>query len=170
MSKREEIYKKLRPMLLRRLMSRHAMRLDDCEDIAQETMLILHTKYGHLDKEADVMLLSFKILAYKRLEFVKKERRYGELPENFDQASPDPNAEVDLLAKHDNEKARTWLGWLRDTIGGMNERCRKLLQLRLEGRTTKEIAIEMSMTENYVGVAEFRCKEGIRQKMPNDSR
>jgi RNA polymerase sigma factor (sigma-70 family) len=168
MTKREEVIGKLRPKLVKFLVAHLGMGHDDSEDVAQESMLLLLTKvqYQHLEEEADLLPLGFQIARLKRLEFLKKSRRYGELPEDHESVSQDPDPLASLLVKDDESKARKWLQWLRDAIPRMEKRCRRLLEFRLQGLSTDEIAERMSMKGNYVLVAEHRCRGKLRSIQP----
>src|SRR5580704_140849 len=75
-SSREEILRKLRERIVGFAASR--MQRDAAEDLAQEVLILLHEKYGHLDRLEDLLPLSLKIIRFKMLAYRRKARRHGE--------------------------------------------------------------------------------------------
>src|ERR1700734_2847769 len=73
---RDEILRKLRERIVGFAASR--MQRDAAEDLAQEVLILLHEKYGHLDRLEDLLPLSLKIIRFKMLAYRRKARRRGE--------------------------------------------------------------------------------------------
>src|ERR1700728_4556812 len=121
-SSREEILRKLRERIVGFAPSR--MQRDAAEDLAQEVLILLHEKYGNLDRLEDLLPLSLQIVRFKMLAHRRKARRHGE----FTQVSPDeiqmPDGRIDALTAMEQREARERL---MAAISGMGERCRKLL-------------------------------------------
>src|SRR6202034_2319496 len=100
------------------------MQRDAAEDLAQEVLVLLHEKYGDLDRLEDLLPLSLRIVRFKMQAHRRKARRHGE----FTQVAPDEiqmsDGRIDALTAMEQRKARERL---MAAISGMGERCRKLL-------------------------------------------
>src|ERR1700691_5515101 len=131
---RDEILRKLRERIVGFAASR--MQRDAAEDLAQEVLILLHEKYGDLDRLEDLLPLSLKIVRFKMLAHHRKARRHGE----FTQVPVDelqlPDGHTDALTALEQREARERL---IATIARMGERCRKLLALKLEGNNFAEV-------------------------------
>lgn len=172
MSNRDEVIGKLRTSLVRFLVTQPGMSREDSEDVAQQTMVVLLSdRYRHLEEEADLTPLSFEIVRRTRLDFLRRRKRYEPMPEGHDPVSHEPGVDRILIEGYEDieSKARRWLDRLRNLLPGMSKRCRQLLELRLKGFSTDDIAAAMSMTNNYVLVAEHRCRNTIRGMQPEGS-
>lgn len=129
------------------------------EDLAQEVLVLLHTKYGHLDAAEDLVPLAFQILRFKLAAHRRKAARRGEYDavdlDAFPPASdaPDPAAVLErkeLLAR------------LLGGIAGMGERCRELFRLKLQGRGFAEIqALLGAASLNTVYTWDHRCRKEL---------
>ena len=129
------------------------------EDLAQEVLVLLHTKYGHLDRSEDLVPLAFQILRFKLVAHRRKAARRGEYDavdvDTFPPASdaPDPAAVLErkeLLAR------------LMGGIARMGERCRELFRLKLQGRSFAEIQQLMGATSlNTVYTWDHRCRKEL---------
>ena len=75
-SSREAILRKLRERIVSFAASR--MQRDAAEDLAQEVLILLHEKYGNLDRLEDLLPLSLQIVRFKLLAHRRKARRHGE--------------------------------------------------------------------------------------------
>ena len=156
-SARDEILRKLRERIVGFAASR--MQRDAAEDLAQEVLILLHEKYGHLDRLEDLLPLSLKIVRFKMLAQRRKARRHGE----FTQVSPDeiqmPDGRIDALTAMEEREARERLVAAVTRLG---ERCRKLLALKLEGKSFAEIqAILGASSINSVYTWDFRCRQQL---------
>jgi len=119
LSSREEILRKLRERIVGFAASR--MQRDAAEDLAQEVLILLHEKYGHLDRLEDLLPLSLKIVRFKMLAYRRKARRHGE----YAQVSVDeiqiPDGGADPLTAMEQRETRERL---MAAIARMGERCR----------------------------------------------
>lgn len=154
---REEILRKLRERIVAFAASR--MQRDAAEDLAQEVLILLHEKYGDLQRLEDLLPLSLKIARFKMLAHLRKARRRGE----FTQVSPDevqvPDGHTDALHTIEQREAR---GRLIAAISRLGGRCRKLLALKLEGKSFAEIqAILGAASLNTVYTWDFRCRQQL---------
>src|SRR6202162_6251976 len=91
---REEILLKLRERIVRFAASK--IQRDAAEDLAQEALLVLHEKYGHVERLEDLLPLSLDIVRFKFIAARWKAQRqveYTQLPIDEIQVTdggPDP--------------------------------------------------------------------------------
>lgn len=154
---REAILAKLRERIVAFAASR--MQRDAAEDLAQEVLILLHEKYPDLQRLEDLLPLSLKIVRFKMLAYARKARRHGE----FTQVSPDeiqvPDGHADALSTLQQREARQRLIAAMSQLG---ERCRKLLALKLDGKSFAEIqAILRAGSLNTVYTWDFRCRQRL---------
>jgi RNA polymerase sigma-70 factor (ECF subfamily) len=158
---REEILRKLRERIVGFAASK--MQRDAAEDLAQEVLILLHEKYGDLDRLEDLLPLSLKIVRFKMMAHRRKARRHGE----FTQVSPDdvqmPDGRTDALTAMEQREAREHLV---AAISKMGERCRKLLALKLEGKSFAEIQAALGVSAiNTVYTWDFRCRQQLMERV-----
>jgi RNA polymerase sigma-70 factor (ECF subfamily) len=158
---REEILLKLRERILRFAASR--IERDAAEDLAQEVLILLHQKYGHLERLEDLLPLSFEIVRLKLMAYRRKAHRRGEhaqvplddLP--LTDGGPDPLAELEQRELRDR---------LIAAVFRLGERCRKMMELKLEGKSFAEIqAIFGAASINTVYTWDFRCRKHLLELM-----
>ncbi len=133
------------------------------EDLAQEVLVLLHEKYGHLDRAEDLVPLAFQILRFKLAAFRRKAARRGEYDavdvEVFPPVSdaPDPATVLErkeLLAK------------LMGGIAKMGDRCRELFRLKLQGRSFAEIqGLLGAASLNTVYTWDHRCRKQLLEAL-----
>jgi RNA polymerase sigma-70 factor (ECF subfamily) len=134
---------------------------DVAEDIAQETLLLLTTKYGHLADAADLVPLSLRIARLKLMNHWRKKKRAPLV--DMDPALPPPEPNTDPGDTEDRLVRGLLVEDLLRAIDTLNERCRKLLALRLEGRDFEEIRAHMSAASiNTVYTWDNRCRKNLR--------
>src|ERR1700676_3309544 len=75
-SSREELLEKLRERIVGFAASR--LQRDAAEDLAQEVLILLHEKYGHLERLEDLLPLSLQIVRFKIMALRRKAQRHGE--------------------------------------------------------------------------------------------
>ena len=158
---REEILRKLRERIVGFAASR--MQREAAEDLAQEVLILLHEKYGELERLEDLLPLSLKIVRFKMLAQLRKARRHGE----FTQVSPDeiqmPDGHTDALTDMEQREARDRL---IAAVSRLGERCRKLLALKLEGKSFTEIQTVLGASSiNTIYTWDFRCRQQLMQDL-----
>ena|SRR5579862_618461 len=158
---RDEILRKLRERIVSFAASR--MQRDAAEDLAQEVLILLHEKYGNLERLEDLLPLSLKIVRFKMLAHHRKARRHGE----FTQVSPDEiqmrDGSADALTVMEAQEERERL---IAAISRMGERCRKLLALKLEGKSFAEIqAVLGAGSINTVYTWDLRCRQQLMESL-----
>ena len=158
---RAEILARLRERMVAFAASRSAGA--HAEDLAQEVLVLIHGKYGHLDRMEDLVPLAFQILRFKLAAHRRRAARRGEynavdvdvFPPVSD--APDPATVLErkeLLAK------------LMGGIARMGERCRELFRLKLQGRGFAEIQGLMGAASlNTVYTWDHRCRKQLLESL-----
>jgi RNA polymerase sigma-70 factor (ECF subfamily) len=158
---RAEILARLRERMVAFAASRSAGA--HAEDLAQEVLVLIHGKYGHLDRMEDLVPLAFQILRFKLAAHRRRAARRGEYDavdvDVFPPVSdaPDPATVLErkeLLAK------------LMSGIARMGERCRELFRLKLQGRGFAEIQGLMGAASlNTVYTWDHRCRKQLLEAL-----
>jgi RNA polymerase sigma-70 factor (ECF subfamily) len=160
-SSRDEILRKLRERIVAFAASR--IQRDAAEDLAQEALILLHEKYGHLDRLEDLLPLSLKIVRLKMLAYRRKVRRHGEYAQlSVDEIQIPDGGAGPLTAMEQRETRERLLA----AIAALGERCRKLLALKLEGKSFAEIQIALGVNSiNTIYTWDFRCRQNLMESM-----
>jgi RNA polymerase sigma-70 factor, ECF subfamily len=160
-SSRDEILQKLRERIVGFAASR--MQRDAAEDLAQEVLILLHEKYGHLDRLEDLLPLSLQIVRFKMMAHRRKAQRRGEYTQVPVEEIQVPDGGADPLALAER---REMTERLTAAVSQMGERCRKLLALKLEGKTFAEIQAILGVDSmNTVYTWDFRCRKQLLELM-----
>jgi RNA polymerase sigma-70 factor, ECF subfamily len=158
---REELLQKLRERIVGFAASR--MQRDAAEDLAQEVLILLHEKYGHLDRLEDLLPLSLQIVRFKMMAYRRKAQRRGEytqVPVDEVQMADDG---VDPLSAAEQREMRERL---LSAISQLGERCRRMFALKLEGKTFAEIqGILGAGSINTIYTWDFRCRKHLLELM-----
>ncbi len=121
--------------------------------------MLIHEKYGHLDRLEDLLPLAFQILRFKLAAHRRKAARRGEFDAVDVDAFPPPSDAPDPAAVLERKELLTRL------LGGiahMGERCRELFRLKLAGRSFLEIQGLMGATTlNTVYIWDHRCRKQL---------
>jgi RNA polymerase sigma-70 factor (ECF subfamily) len=158
---REEILSRIRERILSYAASRIGK--DAAEDLAQEALLVIETRYRAVERLDELLPLAFQILRYKMNDWRRKGSRRGEFTaapaDGLDLASPDEGA----LDRLEREELRERLG---RALSRMEGRCREIFRMKLEGRTFAEIqAVLGAATINTVYTWDFRCRKQLAEWM-----
>lgn len=156
-----QVLARLRERIVAFAASRYAR--DVAEDLAQEVLVVIHEKYGKVERLEELLPLSLQILRFKMMAMRRKSYRHGEnsqvsvdelpLPGN----TPDPEQ---ILAR------KELLERLTAAIGKMGKRCRQMFRLKLEGRTFAEIRERMGAESlNTVYTWDHRCRKQLLEWM-----
>jgi RNA polymerase sigma-70 factor (ECF subfamily) len=161
---REQILAKLRERIVSFAAS-HLSR-DAAEDLAQEVLMLLHEKYAHLERPEDLLPLSLQIVRFKIMSQRRKSVRRGE----YTQVSISDIQLPDLDANPaDSLERKETMERLTKAIGGLGERCRELLRLKLQGKTFPEIQRIMGAAAiNTVYTWDHRCRKNLLDAMGGD--
>lgn len=136
---------------------------DMAEDVAQEVMLLLHTKYGEVSALEELVPLAVQISRFKIVGLRRKAHRRGE----DRQAAIDdlPLADPGLDPSEYVERKQT-LERLAAAIAKLEGRCRQLFRLKLQGRTFAEIQEALGARSiNTIYTWDFRCRKQLLEKL-----
>jgi len=140
----------------------------DAEDVAQETLLLLSTKYGHVAAAEELLPLAARIVRFKRLAHWRKAARRRELGETAPPAGEDRDAdgfaesESGAPGPEATARARQRLALLLAAAARLDGRCREILRRKLQGASFVEIAAELGRPVNTVYSWDYRCHQRLR--------
>ena len=154
---RSAILAKLRERMVAFAASRYGR--DGAEDLAQEVLVVLHDKYGQVERMEDLVPLSFQILRFKLAALRRKDFRHGEHSQvqvdDLPLAGDAPDAES-LLAR------KEMLTRLKGGLAKLGPRCQELFRFKLQGRSFPEIQTLMAAaTLNTVYTWDHRCRKQL---------
>jgi RNA polymerase sigma-70 factor (ECF subfamily) len=136
---------------------------DVAEDLAQDVLLVLQERYPEVVRLEDLVPLCFRILRFKMMALHRKTERRGErtqVPVD-DLPLADGGASPELLAERVEISER-----LAAAMTQIGERCRKLLRLKLEGKTFPEIQVVFGAKSiNTIYTWDFRCRKHLLELM-----
>jgi RNA polymerase sigma-70 factor (ECF subfamily) len=158
---RADILARLRERILRFAASR--MERTQAEDLAQETLMVVHEKYGHLEAIEDLVPLSMEICRLKMMAARRKSARRGEHSsvsvDDLPLAARDPDPA--LLAQRHEQLER-----LERALAELDGRCRELFRWKLEGYTFSEIQAKMEADSiNTIYTWDLRCRKRLLEKL-----
>jgi RNA polymerase sigma-70 factor (ECF subfamily) len=158
---REEVLELLRARIVSFVASR--LSRDRAEDLAQEVLLLLTTKYAHLGRLDDLIPLSVRIARFKLAGYWRKARRRGEdtaIPvEEYDGPDAGPTPEELAVRRQAVER-------LREAVARLDGRCRELFRLKLDGRSFLEIQSRLGARSiNTVYTWDARCRQRLLAMM-----
>lgn len=158
---RDQILLRLRERIVAFAASR--MGRDFAEDLAQETLVVLEEKYAHVERLEELMPLSLQIMRLKMSALRRKTARRGE----YTAVSPDdmPLADGALDPLHEFERNQL-RRQLFAAIGEMDERCRDLFRMKLDGKSFEEIRQALNVHSiNTIYTWDFRCRQKLLEKL-----
>jgi RNA polymerase sigma-70 factor (ECF subfamily) len=158
---REQILTALRERIVAYATSR--LGRDAAEDLAQEALMLLETKYPHVESMNELVPLSFQILRFKMNDYRRKAQRRGE----FNPVSVDDIALADGSADpYDAVRRRQMRERLNAALQKLEGRCREIFRLKLAGRSFAEIQKELGAASvNTVYTWDFRCRKSLLELM-----
>lgn len=158
---RDEVLGKLRERIVRFAASHLAG--DTAEDVAQEVLMLLHEKYGHLERLEDLVPLSLRIVRFKVMAVRRKAARRGESRQVSIDDIPLPGLDASPAEYLERKEL---LEGLTRAIGQLGERCRQLLRLKLAGKTFSEIQKTMGVGAiNTIYTWDHRCRKRLLELM-----
>lgn len=161
---REEVLSKLRERIVAFAAS-HIQR-DAAEDVAQETLMLLHEKYAHLERPEDLLPLSLQIVRFKIAALRRKAVRRGEYTQVSVTDIPLPDLDANPA---DYLERKEMLERLSSSVAQLGERCRELIRLKLQGKTFAEIQQKMGAAAiNTVYTWDHRCRQHLLELMGGD--
>jgi RNA polymerase sigma-70 factor (ECF subfamily) len=154
---REQVLSRLRERIVAFAASR--LSRDVAEDLAQEVLLLIHEKYGEVERLEELVPLCLRIVRYKMMDFHRKAGRRGERTQrpldSVPLADPEPGPEALAARQEIGER-------LAAAVKRLGPRCKELLRLKLAGRTFSEIQVVLGAASiNTVYTWDHRCRERL---------
>ena len=146
---------------LYRMALRITMNAADAEDVVQETMMKVWNRRDQWDQIESIEAFCLTICRNLSLD---KMRRMDNQPQSLD-AAYDPKDQG--VASNPEEQAiqSDRVRLVRQMINQLPEKQRSCMQLRdMEGKSYKDIATVLDITEEQVKVNIFRARQTIREK------
>ena len=149
---------------LKNIIFRTALRIipnrEEAQDIVQDTLLKLWQNRAELDRVSN--LESFALTMARNLAIDRK-KKMEHRNISFDEALHDRTDEWQLTAQQQMEHQERY-GAIRRAIDSLPEKQRTIIQLRdIEGKTYKEIADILSISEADVKITLFRARNKIKE-------
>jgi RNA polymerase sigma-70 factor (ECF subfamily) len=146
--------------VLYRLALRITLRHEDAEDVVQDTLIKVWNRRDNWQEINDIEAFALTICRNLSLDKIKKA--------NNSEASLDDQS-VFLTDRSSNPYERMIqqdrLDWVRRLVNNLPEKQRSCIQLRdFEGKSYKEIAEILKISEEQVKVNIFRARQNIKQK------
>jgi RNA polymerase sigma-70 factor (ECF subfamily) len=161
---RDELLRKLRERIVGFAASQ--IQRDAAEDLAQDVLILIHEKYRHVEPLEELLPLALRIVRFKLMGLRRKTVRRGEhtaVP--VDELQLADGAEGPLaLAERQEMTAR-----LKTAVSQLGDRCRKLLELKLDGRSFAEMQVILGAASlNTVYTWDLRCRKQLMELMGGD--
>jgi len=136
---------------------------DVAEDLAQETLVVLEEKYPHVGRLEELLPLSLQIVRLKISALRRKTARRGE----YTAVSVEDTQLQDSAADPAQEFERSQLRErLIKAIGEMENRCREMFRMKLEGKSFEEIRKTLEVHSiNTIYTWDFRCRKKLLEKL-----
>jgi RNA polymerase sigma-70 factor (ECF subfamily) len=132
---------------------------DFAEDVAQEVLIILEEKYGHVTAIEELVPLSLQIARYRLLGIRRKAARRGESSQLSIDDLPLPDMGPDPLA---GLERRERMDRLKRALAQAGQRCKEIIRHKLEGRSFPEIQALMGVKSiNTIYTWDFRCRQRL---------
>jgi RNA polymerase sigma-70 factor (family 1) len=148
---------------LYRLALRITLNNAEAEDVVQETMMKVWNRREEWDAIESMEAFCFTICRNQALDKTRKRGNQSQsLDDNNGTEPPDHSFSSDPERQ---AMLRDRVNLIRRLVDGLPEKQRSIMQLRdFEGKSYKEIAIVMGVTEEQVKVNLFRARQTIRKK------
>jgi len=158
---RDQILLRLRERIVAFAASR--MGRDVAEDLAQETLVVLEEKYRHVGRLEELLPLSLQIVRLKMSALQRKTARRGEYASISVEDTPLPDGAADPEQIFERTQLRERL---IKAIGEMEDRCREMFRMKLEGKTFEEIRVVLGVHAiNTIYTWDFRCRKKLIEKL-----
>lgn len=132
---------------------------EGAEDLAQEVLVVLETKYRTVERMEELVPLAFQILRFKGVAWRRRSLRRGE------HLAVDPEAEGltgDAPNPHLAAERQELLGRLLKALEDLGPRCRELFRLKLEGLSFPDIQRRLGAEAlNTVYTWDHRCRKHL---------
>jgi DNA-directed RNA polymerase specialized sigma24 family protein len=152
-------YEKILARLRERILAATASKVgrERAEEIAQDTFMVLLQKYRSVTDEVEMLKLGLTIAAFKVLETFRSKRPVDTPVEELSLPAREEDAAHALMRKQLSTRLRT-------ALLSLEERCRRLFLLRLDGLSFPEIQSAMEIPSlNALYVLDSRCRMKARK-------
>jgi RNA polymerase sigma-70 factor (ECF subfamily) len=139
------------------------LRREQAEDMAQETMLVLHERYPGVSDPVELLPLAFQILRFKMAAAGRKAARRGEAQagEQEEARVADPSPDPEQAASQSELESR-----LSAALPALGERCREIFRLKLLGYGFEEIRRHFGVESiNTVYTWDARCRKALLERL-----
>lgn len=141
-----------------RLALRITLNRAEAEDIVQDTLIRVWEKREEWEKLESIEAFCMTIAKNLAIDRSKKEAKNVELTPEIEEC-------YDTSGPHHRLEERERLKLINQLVNGLPEKQKVVIQLRdIEGKSYKEIAAIMPMTEEQVKINLFRGRQKIKEK------
>jgi RNA polymerase sigma factor (sigma-70 family) len=160
---REETLERVRARILG--YARTRLSPADAEDLTQEALVVLATKYAHVSALEELTALGVQIVAFKRSALWRKVARrraagVASPPDGPDDAPPE--ATSDTPDPEELARTRQRVAMLVEAAAHLEGRCREIWRRKLEGSSFVEMAAELGRPVNTVYSWDYRCHQRLK--------
>lgn len=143
---------------LRAFLRKRLNQAEQVEDVLQETLMGIHKAKPTYDPSRSFATWVYAIARYKFTDYLRaRERRLNRFSED---------AEIDNLSEIPKEDQSEIQDLIEEALLGLKSRDRHIVhQLKIEGRSIKEVAQEMNMSESAVKVAAHRAYKTMKNRI-----
>ena len=135
------------------------MQRDVAEDLAQEVLVVIYEKYGHLETIEDLLPLSLQIMRFKMMAAKRKSYRHGEYSQVSVEDMPLSDRNPSQAEAYERQQRLERIATAMKQLG---ERCRKIMAWKLEGKQFSEMQRLLEAESiNTVYTWDFRCRKQL---------
>ncbi|MGH9720940.1 MAG: RNA polymerase sigma factor [Bryobacteraceae bacterium] len=125
--------------------------------------MLLHEKYAHVTRLEELVPLSLQIVRFKMASVRRKSHRRGEYTSVSVEEIQLPDLESNPATALEQQQL---MDRLTGAISQMEERCRELFRMKLEGRTFPEIQEILHVKSiNTIYTWDSRCRKRLQELM-----
>lgn len=147
--------------VLYRLALRITLRHEDAEDIVQDTLIKVWNKRDEWQDIESIEAYSLTVCRNLALDRIKRKDRQNE---SLDDIQLDQGATA-AINPYEQMLQKDRIELVRRIVNALPEKQRTCMQLRdFEGKTYKEIAAIMDISEDQVKINIFRARQAVKQK------
>ncbi len=153
--------------VLYRLALRITMNREEAEDVVQDTLMKVWDKRDSLDNIDSIEAYSLTICRNIALDTTKRAARSNE---SLDRENIEPQVSS-LAAPDERAEQKDMLDMVRRIVDSLPEKQRVCMQLRdFEGKSYKDIATVLSITEEQVKVNIYRARQTVKLKFNENAK
>ena len=147
--------------VLYRLALRITMNKEEAEDVVQDTLMKVWDRRDTLQNVESVEAYSLTICRNIALD---KTKRSSWREESLDQTAIEPRASS-MATPYQHAEQRDMLEMVKRIVDSLPEKQKTCMQLRdFEGKSYKDIAKVLSISEEQVKVSIYRARQAVKQK------